>query len=136
MIIRRFREDDRSDVIALWHDAGLVVRPKNDPEADIDLCLRYPNAALLVGTTDDRIMASVMACHDAHRGWLYYLAVASHHRRHGYGRQLVAAAEQWHRDQGIPKSQLMIRETNAEVAAFYARLGYEAIPRVAMQKVL
>ena len=136
MDIRGYSPADRETVIALWSATGLVVRPKVDPDADIDLCVRSSNAALLIGTEDEKVVGTVMVGHDAHRGWIYYLAVDPACRLKGYGRQLVAAAETWHRDHGIPKSQLMIRETNTAVEAFYRKLGYETIPRLVMQKVL
>ena len=40
----------------------------------------------------------------------------------------MRAAESWLRERGIRKVELMIRDTNTEVAAFYARLGYGAEP--------
>ena len=57
-------------------------------------------------------------------------------RGSGVGRQLIAAAESWLRDKGVPKVQLMVRETNTQVVAFYERLGYEVAPRVIMSKWL
>ena len=41
------------------------------------------------------------------------------------GRALMAAAETWLAQRGIPKVQLMVRATNASVVAFYERLGYD-----------
>jgi ribosomal protein S18 acetylase RimI-like enzyme len=77
-----------------------------------------------------------MVGHDGHRGWLYYVAVAPARQRRGLGWRMVEAAEDWLRQRGAPKAQLMIRETNTQVEAFYAKLGYATIPRIVMQKVL
>lgn len=66
-----------------------------------------------------------MVGHDGHRGWVYYLAVHPVRQRQGIGRALMHASEQWVRDRGIPKIQLMVRDTNPAAAAFYAALGYE-----------
>ena len=52
------------------------------------------------------------------------------------GRRMVRAAEDWLRERGVAKLQLMIRETNTEVANFYERIGFEKIPRVVMSKWL
>jgi ribosomal protein S18 acetylase RimI-like enzyme len=49
---------------------------------------------------------------------------------------LVGAAEAWLAEQGVPKVQLMVRETNEAVTAFYQRLGFEFMPRINMQKWL
>jgi hypothetical protein len=72
--IRLFQDSDRSDVIELWHRCNLVV-PQNDPQHDIDLKLRAQPDLFFVGTVSNRIVATVMAGYDGHRGWIYYLAV-------------------------------------------------------------
>src|SRR3546814_4451262 len=69
-------------------------------------------------------------------GWLYKLAVSPARRHQGLGRRLVAHAEAWLAGQGMPKINLMIRDTNAAVRDFYVRLGYAVAPRIVMQKGL
>lgn len=113
-----------------------MIAGKNNPEAGIDFARASLNAEILVGIVEARIAATVMVGHDGHRGWLYYVAVAPSLRRRGLGRRMVAEAETWLRARGAPKAQLMIRETNTQAEAFYARLGYATIPRIVMQKVL
>ena len=84
------------------------------------------DADVLVGHDRwDALSATVMVGFDGHRGWVYYLAVDPGARRGGLGRAMMAAAEDWLRARGAPKIQLMVREDNAAVAAFYERLGYE-----------
>jgi hypothetical protein len=41
MLVRCYRSDDRSALIALWRAAGLVV-PTNDPPRDIDFAVASP----------------------------------------------------------------------------------------------
>lgn len=72
-----------------------------------------------------RLIGTVMVGHDGHRGWVYYLAVDPARQGEGIGRALMAAAETWLAQRGIPKVQLMVRATNASVVAFYERLGYD-----------
>jgi ribosomal protein S18 acetylase RimI-like enzyme len=114
--------DDAAEVIALWHAAGLT-RPWNDPAADFARALAAPDAAVLVVRDGAALTGSVMVGYDGHRGWVYYLAVASDRRRQGLGRALMAAAEAWLRTRGCPKIQLMVRTGNAEALGFYERLG-------------
>ena len=40
----------------------------------------------------------------------------------------MRGAEDWLKERGIRKVELMIRSTNSEVTEFYARLGYDAEP--------
>ncbi len=137
LVVRPCADGDRDALVALWGACGLLV-PWNDPLADIALARSKPNAALLVGLEagEDPPVASVMAGHDGHRGWLYYLAVDPARRGRGHGRTMVAAAEAWLAGAGMPKAQLMVRETNQTAMAFYARLGYAPSPVTVMQKWL
>ncbi|MCJ2079761.1 GNAT family acetyltransferase [Methylobacterium sp. J-090] len=136
LTIRPFDAGDRAAVIALWRACGLVV-PHNDPDADIDRAAGRANSDVLVGVTPDgRVAVSVMVGHDGHRGWLYYVAVAQDARGRGHGRAMVAAGEEWLRARGVPKAQLMIRDTNTAVRDFYAGLGWDAVPRTVMERWL
>jgi len=68
--------------------------------------------------------------------WLYYLAVAPEHRRHGHARRLVETAERLLIERGCPKLQLMVRRENTAVAGFYAALGYSEVEAVTLGKRL
>ena len=92
MEIRSFQSDDADALVALWQACALT-RPWNDPHADIARKLADSPELLLVGLVDGRLVASVMAGYDGHRGWMNYLAVAPEAQGHGYGRAIVRAAE-------------------------------------------
>jgi hypothetical protein len=49
---------------------------------------------------------------------------------------MVAAAEDWLRARGVPKAQLMIRDTNVGVRDFYTGLGWTEAPRIVMERWL
>ena len=112
------------DAVDLWHLVGLT-RPWNDPSQDLQRAVTGPSSTVLAQVDDGRLLGTAMVGTDGHRGWMYYLAVTPEAQRQGLGRQLVAAAEQWVLDRGIPKLMLMVRTDNAGVLAFYAALGYE-----------
>ena len=97
---------------------------------------REPHAAVLVGRVGDTIVASVMLGNDGHRGWVYYLAVDPGHRGKGCGRMIMHAAENWLREAGIAKLQLMVRPDNEGVKDFYQSLGYAMQERVIFAKWL
>ena len=115
---------DAEAVIGLWRTCELT-RPWNDPERDFRMAVDGASSAVLLLRDGGAIAASVMVGFDGHRGWVYYLAVAPERRRQGLGRRMMEAAEQWLRKRGAPKIQLMVREDNAEVIAFYEALGLE-----------
>ncbi len=79
---------------------------------------------MLVGRDGGAIVATAMVGHDGHRGWVYYVATDPEHRGKGHGRAIMAAAEDWLRQTGIAKMQLMVRRENAAAGAFYQSIGY------------
>jgi ribosomal protein S18 acetylase RimI-like enzyme len=133
--IREFREADRAALVALWEACGLL-RPWNDPDADVDRAIASRQSTLLVGTLSDRVAASVMVGHDGHRGWIYYLAVCPECQARGHGREMMAEAELWLTARGVPKVQLMVRGDNQPSAAFYSTIGYEPQDVIVMGKWL
>lgn len=124
MRISDLRATDFAAATALWVQAGLT-RPWNPPELDLQRALQGETSTVLGCFDDEALVGTVMVGHDGHRGWVYYLAVDEARRGTGLGKHLMDAAEQWLRERGAVKVQLMIRSTNTAVADFYAHLGYE-----------
>ena len=123
-------------VVALWRACDLVA-PYNDPVADFRFARAGPASDVLVGVDDaGEVAGSVMVGHDGHRGWLYYVAAHPDWRGKGVGRRMVEEAEEWLRQRGIAKAQLLVRDTNTAVIGFYERLGFEVAPRVVMSRWL
>ena len=133
--IRAAGDGDVGAIDALWRACGLW-RPWNDPVKDIAFCRASADAELFVAEADKRIVGTVMCGHDGHRGWVYYLAVDPAAQRHGLGRRLMRHAEGWLRRRGAPKCQLMIRNGNRAVEAFYAALGYRVSDVFVMERFL
>lgn len=127
MDILEFDETRRADLISLWKACDLT-RPWNDPDADIDRALGNPSSTILLAVEGGATIGGVMCGYDGHRGWVYYLAASPGHRGRGIGRTLMTAAEDWLRDRGCPKLQLMVRETNTATLGFYDSIGYERQP--------
>ncbi len=135
LALRLFRDDDVDAVVELWRACGLVV-PRNDPARDIAFCRASVQSSLYVGEIDGRVVATAMAGHDGHRGWLYYVAVAPERRGTGLGRRMIDHAEAWLASLGVSKVNLMIRETNVDARGFYEQLGYVVEPRTVMARRL
>ena len=135
LMIAPIEDSDVADVITVWRRAGLV-RDWNDPTDDIALARRDTNATVLLGRLDGRPAASVLVGHDGHRGWVYYVATDPEHRGKGHGRAIMQAAEDWLRQTGIEKLQLMVRPDNTRVQAFYQSIGYGEQQRIIYAKWL
>ena len=133
--IRAYRPADRDNLVAVWERCGLRVS-YNDPDCDIALWQASPNSEIFVGLEDRQIVASICIGHDGHRGNPYNVAVDPDSRGKDYGRAIMRHAEAWLIKRGIPKMNIMIRETNESVAAFYRAIGYEDTPRFTMGRWL
>jgi ribosomal protein S18 acetylase RimI-like enzyme len=130
MLIRPFREPDEDALVALWQACGLT-RPWNDPHKDIARKLKVQRELFFVGEVDGKVVASVMAGYEGHRGWVNYLAVAPEMRGRRYGAALMQCVEEKLLALGCPKVSFLVRKGNTEVLEFYRRLGYamdEAVP--------
>jgi len=121
--IRSFRSEDEAAVVDLWTRCGLV-HPANDPRKDIRRKSKVRADLFLVGTLDEKMVASVMVGYEGHRGWINYLAVNPDHQKKGFGRKMMEEAERLLRAEGCPKINLQVRTSNVEVLAFYRAIGF------------
>lgn len=131
--LRDFGEGDRAGVIELWRSCGLT-RSWNDPNLDIDRKVAADDGGFFIAVHDNKVLASVMAGYDGHRGWINYLAVDPKCQGDGVGRLLMERAEQHLLDAGCPKINLQIRADNSAAVRFYERLGYSVDDVVSMGK--
>ena len=130
---REIADADVERVAALWQACGLT-RAWNDPYKDISFAREQATSTILVLEKDSRIVASVMAGHDGHRGTLYYVAVDPALQRQGLGKAAVRAAEAWLGARGVWKVNLLVRVENSAVKGFYEALGYEVNPVLCMAR--
>ena len=135
MLIRPFTDADQQQVIALWHECGLVV-PWNDPAKDIARKQQVNPELFLVAEDNGAIVGSLMGGYEGHRGWMNYLAVAPSQRSNGLGRELVTRIEQLLIARGCPKINLQVRSTNTAVIDYYRSLGYQEDHAIGMGKRL
>lgn len=135
MEIRPFNQNDEESVVQLWAACGLIVT-WNNPRRDIRRKLKIQPEMFLVACSEDKIIATVMAGYDGHRGWINYLAVHPQHRRSGVGRRMMEEAENLLAAAGCPKINLQIRSKNAAAIAFYKRIGFKADDVVSLGKRL
>jgi len=131
LVIRPVKDGDEKPLKSLWQECDLL-RPWNDPDLDIAHCRSNPTSELFVGLLGEQIVASIMAGDDGHRGAVYFVATSPSHQGKGYGHQMVRHGENWLRERGVWKINLMIREGNDVVQGFYESLDYETEPRTVM----
>jgi ribosomal protein S18 acetylase RimI-like enzyme len=123
LTIRPFRDSDQEAVVTLWETCQLVV-PQNDPIADIRTKIQFQPDLFLVALSENRLVGTVMAGYEGHRGWINYLAVAPDQRRRGIAKTMMASAEKRLRALGCPKINLQVRRKNTAVINFYQAIGF------------
>ncbi|HZQ39292.1 MAG TPA: GNAT family acetyltransferase [Rhizomicrobium sp.] len=134
MTIAPYADRHFAGVKALWEEAFPDDPPRNSAEIAIAAKAAEHPELFLVALDDARVIGSVMAGYDGHRGWLYRVAVAKSHRHQGAGRALLDEAERRLWALGCVKINLQIRGPNSHVTAFYESLGYVVEDRVSMGK--
>jgi ribosomal protein S18 acetylase RimI-like enzyme len=129
--IVRYSLEHQDSVVDLWNKCDLIV-PQNDPLEDIQKKLGFQPELFFIALLKNKVIGSVMAGYDGHRGWLYYLAVLPEYQKRGYGRQLVEKAVNELRKLGCLKVNLQVRTSNTSVVDFYKNLGFKEEERVSL----
>jgi ribosomal protein S18 acetylase RimI-like enzyme len=124
----------QNQLMELWQRVFGYESPHNAPDFVIDKKLAIRDGLLFVAEAEGKVVGSIMAGYDGHRGWLYSLAVLPEYRRRGLGSRLVRHAEERLRASGCPKINLQILKGNEAVESFYRKLGYETEQRISMGK--
>jgi ribosomal protein S18 acetylase RimI-like enzyme len=131
LVIRIFSEGDRASVKELWRICGLTV-PQNDPDEDIDQKIGFQPELFFVGEYNGKVVASIMAGYDGHRGYMNYVGVHPDFRRKGFGSKMVEFVLSELRKKGSPKVNISVRTSNAKVMDFYRKLGFSEDPVIGM----
>ena len=135
MDIRDLREEDGEEVRALWRSSGIRARPGDDDASLGALVSRNPGLCI-VGTENERIVASALATFDGRRGWLYHVATHSEMRRRGVATRLVHTIEERLRALGCPKLNLIVWDDNEDAMRFWEAMGYQRDATVEYSKRL
>jgi len=135
MQIREFQISDYSQVIALWHVAGLIIS-RSDNLQGLRKKLERDADLFLVAEDSGRVVGVVTGSYDGRRGWINHLAVEPDQQRMGLGSSLVHLVETRLKAKGCEKVNLLIEPGNASVQGFYERLDYTLDELIFMEKWL
>jgi ribosomal protein S18 acetylase RimI-like enzyme len=124
MTIREFKIGDYSEVVKIWKESGLVIRPGDELEG-IELKLERDQDLFLVAEENGTVMGVVMGAWDGRRGWIYHLAVKPDHHREGIATALIRELEKRLIRKGAKKVNAQIYQWNQESVDFFRALGYE-----------
>jgi ribosomal protein S18 acetylase RimI-like enzyme len=124
MQIREFRITDYHEVLQLWRDSGLVIRPGDDLEG-IKLKLQRDPDLFLVAQENNEVVGVVMGAWDGRRGWINHLAVEPDRQRTGIGTLLVRELEKRLIRKGATKVNAQVYQSNKKSIDFFKAAGYE-----------
>jgi ribosomal protein S18 acetylase RimI-like enzyme len=133
LTVRPYQAGDNEALVNLLNEAFPDNPPWNAPETMIEQKLSHSPESLLVGISEDGMLAaSVMAGYDGRRGWINALAVLRSHRGQSYGQIMVEAALDLIAAQGGRKVNLQITGENTKLEAYYHSLGFITENRISM----
>ncbi len=122
-LLREFRESDYETIVVVWRACGLTVKPSDTLPELRKLVARNPGL-FLVAEAEGEIEGTAIGAWDGRRAWVYHLAVRPDAQRRGTARLLMDEVERRLRAIGATKLNLLVESANADVAAFYRKLGY------------
>lgn len=124
----------RDQVIQLWERIFVYRGKRNDPALVIDKKMAMGDRLFFVALEKEKVLGTVMAGYDGHRGWIYSLAVDTDQQGHGWGAALLDHAEEALAERGCIKVNLQILGSNGAVEEFYRKRGYSTEDRISMGK--
>ena len=124
--IRELGLDDYDALLALWQRAGLhSLKPRGrDSRETLAQQLASGVQTILGLEVDGKLVGAVITTHDSRKGWINRLAVDPAYRRHDYGSQLVAAAEEMLCAQGMRVIAALVERDNLPSLALFRKAGY------------
>lgn len=134
--IKLYDEGDHDEVVALWEKCFSYPAAHNSPALSIRRKTALDDGLFFVFCPKKRVIGTIMAGWDGHRGWIYSLAVDPGYRMQGIGKKLVNFAIEELRKRDCPKVNLQVMPENSGVAGFYKKMGFITEERVSMGQKL
>ena len=124
----------RKQVIDLWSSIFGYKDARNNPQVSIDKKIDVNDGLFFVAIDDEKVIGTIMAGYDGHRGWIYSLAILPEKRNEGLGSKLLKHAENELLKLGCVKINLQILTDNEEIKNFYINNGFKVEERISMGK--
>lgn len=122
VVIRALRTVDGDALRALWAEVGF--RSLGDDDKSLARLARRNPGLVLVAADGGKVVGSALGAWDGRRGWIYHVAIAPSHRRHGIARRMVGQIEASLADLGCPKVNVLLRDDSDGGEGLWSSLGY------------
>ena len=129
MEIRNMQLDDYDSIDALWLSCpGMGLNNLDDSREGIAKYLARNPDTCFAAMEQGRVIGAILTGHDGRRGYISHTAVSPAHQRHGIGKQMVNAALNALKEQGINKVNLVAFAHNEKGNAFWEKMGFTQRP--------
>lgn len=123
--IRLMQAEDYDALYALWLSCrGMGLNDVDDSREGIARYLARNPRTCFAAEEGGKLLGAIMAGHDGRRGFIYHTCVSPQARGCGLGRQLVEAALEALKEEGIAKAALLVFAENESGNAFWEKLGF------------
>ena len=118
-------DSDYDEAHALWLSCkGMGLNDVDDSREGIARYLARNPSTCFVAEEGGALAGTILSGHDGRRGFIYHTAVGESFRRRGVGTQLVNAALEALKREGISKVALVVFSRNEAGNAFWAAQGF------------
>lgn len=125
-MIRVMTAEDYEAVYELWLKIpGFGIRSVDDSKEGIERFLKRNPTTSIVAEQDGKIVGSILCGHDGRRGCLYHVCVDEAYRMRGIGKQMVVAAMNALKAEGINAVSLIAFTKNNIGNAFWKEVGWK-----------
>ncbi|MCL2786544.1 MAG: GNAT family N-acetyltransferase [Methanomassiliicoccaceae archaeon] len=116
--------DDHDEMYALWKDAtGIILGLSDDRDSVSSYLIQNPDQSF-VCRTGGRMVGTILCGNDGRRAYIYHVAVAPEHRRHGIAAELVRLSTNVQKELGIQRCHLFILNDNELGREFWHEMGF------------
>lgn len=134
-IIRTATTGDILQVVQLMNqlfemEEGVSVNETNQ-KSGLEMLINHPHAAIVVAESEGNlvgmctIQSMISTAEGGLTGWIEDMVVDQNIRAGGIGAQVLAFAEQWGKNQGFTRIQLMCDDNNAAGNNFYKKHNWQ-----------
>ena len=118
--------NDYEALIEMWKNTpNMGLRSLDDSKEGISRFLKRNPDTNFVAYENEKLIGAILSGHDGRRGYIYHTVVLPEYRRQGIASNLVDAAVEALRKEGITRVCFNVMETNEQGKNFWLRKGWE-----------
>lgn len=123
--IRNLHADDYDDIIRIWTECGLHVKPKGRDSRTHLLSEMEKTPDFLIGACiDNKLIGVVVGSYDGRRGCVNRLAVVREYRKHGVAQELINTCEERLKSAGALVIYALIEVENIPSQKLFKKMKY------------